>query len=265
MPIYFYRERDKPHGCFSNFSPHGFELDGKHWPTSEHYFQAMKFVGTPHEEQVRLAPRPMDAANLGRDKTLPPRPDWEQVKDDLMRRAVLAKFQAHADLREILLGTGDEELIEETSRDYYWGCGTDRTGKNMLGKILMETRGKLRGTSHETVTLYRPVGQKELDLIRDSGFRAFPPRLSFQPIFYPVLTEDYAVQIARDWNTTDAASDYVGYVTRFHVRADYLNAFPVQTVGSSEHQEYWIPAEGMDTFNQNIIGTIEVVAEFHPS
>ncbi|MBV9850301.1 MAG: hypothetical protein JO250_11550 [Armatimonadetes bacterium] len=115
-----------------------------------------------------------------------------------------------------------------------------------------------------TVTLYRPVGQKERDLIAASSFRAFPPRLSWQPIFYPVLSEDYAVQIARDWNTKDAASDYVGYVTRFHVRADYLRAYPVQTVGSSEHQEYWIPAEELDTFNQNVIGPIEVIAEFRP-
>ena len=113
------------------------------------------------------------------------------------------------------------------------------------------------------MTLYRPVGQKELDLIRADGFRAFPPRLPFQPIFYPVLTEDYAVQIARDWNTQDAASDYAGYVTRFRVRSDYLSAYPVQTVGSSAHQEYWIPAEELEAFNQNILGTIEVIAEFH--
>ena len=120
-------------------------------------------------------------------------------------------------------------------------------------------------TDEETITLYRPVGQKELDLIRESGSQAFPPRLSWQPIFYPVLTENYAVQIARDWNTKDAASDHAGYVTRFLVRADYLNTYPVQTVGSSDHQEYWIPAEELDTFNQNIVGTIEIVAEFHPS
>ena len=119
-------------------------------------------------------------------------------------------------------------------------------------------------TPEQTITLYRPVGQKELDLIRASGFRAFPPRLSWQPIFYPVLSEDYAVQIARDWNTKDAASDYVGYVTRFQVRADYLRAYPIQTVGSSAHQEYWIPAEELDTFNQNIIGNIEVARKFRP-
>ncbi len=115
-----------------------------------------------------------------------------------------------------------------------------------------------------TVILYRPVGQKELDLIRDSGWSAFPPRLSFQPIFYPVLTEDYAIRIARDWNTRDAASDYVGYVTRFQVSADYLSRYPVQTVGSNAHQEYWIPAEDLAEFNANIVGKIEVAAEFRP-
>ncbi len=111
-------------------------------------------------------------------------------------------------------------------------------------------------------TLYRPVGQKELDLIQTGGWAAFPPRLPFQPIFYPVLSQEYAAQIARDWNTRDAASDYVGYVTRFEVNADYLSRHVVQTVGSREHQEYWIPAEEMDEFNANIVGKIEVIETF---
>jgi hypothetical protein len=115
-----------------------------------------------------------------------------------------------------------------------------------------------------TFVLYKPVGQKELDLIRATDFRAFPPRLSWQPIFYPVLSEDYAVQIARDWNTKDAASDYVGYVTRFHVRTDFVSAYSVQTVGSIAHQEYWIPAEELDGFNVSIVGNIEVIHEFRP-
>lgn len=116
-----------------------------------------------------------------------------------------------------------------------------------------------------TVTLYRPVGQKELELMHESGDKAFPPRLSFQPIFYPVLNEAYATQIARDWNTKDAASGFVGYVTRFRVQADYLSRYPVQTVGGSEHQEYWVPADEMDEFNRNIVGPIEVIAEYRPS
>lgn len=117
----------------------------------------------------------------------------------------------------------------------------------------------------ETMTLYRPVGQKELELIHESGDRAFPPRLSFQSIFYPVLNEDYATQIARDWNTKDAASGFVGYVTRFQVRADYLSRYPIHVVGGSQHQEYWIPAEELEDFNRNIVGMIEVVDEFRPA
>lgn len=113
-----------------------------------------------------------------------------------------------------------------------------------------------------TTTLFRPVGQKELELIRESGFRAFPPRLPYQPIFYPVLNEEYAAAIARDWNTKDAASGYVGYVTRFAVDTEYLRQFPVQTVGGRIHQELWVPAEELEKFNRHIIGTIEVISEF---
>ena len=115
----------------------------------------------------------------------------------------------------------------------------------------------------DTVTLYRPVGQAELDLIRASGFRAFPPRLPSQPIFYPVLNEEYATQIARDWNTKDPASGFVGYVTRFRVRAGHLARYEVQTAGRGGlHEEYWIPAAELDDFNANLVGPVEVVAEF---
>jgi ribA/ribD-fused uncharacterized protein len=143
MPIYFYSTRDA-YGCFSNFSAHGIELKGVWWPTSEHYFQAQKFAGTDHEEAVRRAKTPKQAAEMGRDRARPLRPDWEQVKDDIMREAVRQKFLKHKDIQQILLGTGDEELIEATSNDYYWGCGTNGTGKNMLGKILMEVRAEIR-------------------------------------------------------------------------------------------------------------------------
>jgi hypothetical protein len=115
----------------------------------------------------------------------------------------------------------------------------------------------------DQITLFRPVGEAELDLICASGFTAFPPRLPFQPIFYPVLDEEYATKIARDWNTRDAASGFAGYVTRFSVRAEYLERFEVQTVGSKDlHLEYWIPADVLPEFNANIVGKIEVIAEF---
>jgi hypothetical protein len=109
--------------------------------------------------------------------------------------------------------------------------------------------------------LYRPVGQQELDLIAASDYTAFPPRLPEQPIFYPVLNETYAAQIARDWNA-QYNTPRVGYVTRFHVRTAYLQQYQVHTVGSSMHQEYWIPAEALDMFNRNIVGKIEVAAEY---
>jgi hypothetical protein len=99
-------------------------------------------------------------------------------------------------------------------------------------------------------------------LIEASGWTGFPPRLAHQPIFNPVANEEYAVRIARDWNTKDATSGYVGYVTRFRARSDYLARQPLQTAGARAHQEYWIPAEKMDDCNAAIVGPIEVVAEF---
>lgn len=112
----------------------------------------------------------------------------------------------------------------------------------------------------DIITLWRPVGPKELALIRESGMRAFPPRLPEQPIFYPVTTESYATKIARDWNVRASGS---GFVTRFAVRRDFLDAYDVQTAGGRAHQEYWIPAEQLPLFNAAIVGEIEVVAEFH--
>lgn len=111
------------------------------------------------------------------------------------------------------------------------------------------------------VTLFRPVGAEELKLIRESGFREFPPRLPEQPIFYPVLNEEYATQIARDWNAKHGKSGK-GFVTRFRVREEFLSLYEVQTVGGSVHQEYWIPAEELPEFNRNIVGLIEVISEF---
>jgi ribA/ribD-fused uncharacterized protein len=124
-PIRFYSNREEPYGCFSNFSRHGFELDGAWWPTSEHYFQAAKFAGTAHADQIRQAPSPMAAAQLGRVRSVPMRADWESVKDDVMRRAVWAKFSAHPQLQQVLFGTGDAEIIEAAPKDYYWDCGAD--------------------------------------------------------------------------------------------------------------------------------------------
>jgi hypothetical protein len=114
----------------------------------------------------------------------------------------------------------------------------------------------------ETIILYRPVGPKELELIRASGNRAFPPRLPEQPIFYPVLNEEYASDISRKWNVRDYGA---GYVTRFHVRKDFVAKYPVQIVGDRTCQELWVPAEELPVFNDNIVGEIEVIAEFKPN
>lgn len=116
----------------------------------------------------------------------------------------------------------------------------------------------------ELTVLYRPVGQAEYDLIEASGFRRFPPRLPEQPFFYPVTNKEYATQIARDWNSKDAASSYVGYVLRFHVRPEILVSYPVRTVGASVHQEYWIPAAELERFNEQIEGVIELVTSYRP-
>jgi hypothetical protein len=111
----------------------------------------------------------------------------------------------------------------------------------------------------DTITLFRPVGLTELALIERSGFREFPPRLPEQPIFYPVLTEEYARKIARDWNVPASGA---GYVTRFVVARSFLARYEVQTAGGEAHKEYWIPAEDLAEFNANIRGKIEVIARF---
>jgi hypothetical protein len=146
MTIYFYKVC-QPYGCFSNFSPHGIEMEGIYWPTVEHYYQGQKFVGTTDASIIPLihdAPTPEEAAALGRCPSRRLRPDWELVKTQVMRVGVLQKFITHPDIREILLITGDEMLIENSPTDYFWGCGANHTGENHLGKILMGVRAEIR-------------------------------------------------------------------------------------------------------------------------
>jgi hypothetical protein len=109
--------------------------------------------------------------------------------------------------------------------------------------------------------LYRPVGLKELELIAQANFRAFPPRLPEQPYFYPVLNFEYAEQIARDWNTKSSA--FAGFVTKFEVEPGYARQFEIHIVGNNVHQELWIPAEELDEFNQHLVGQIEVAAAYY--
>lgn len=113
------------------------------------------------------------------------------------------------------------------------------------------------------ITLFRPVGEKELDLIKESDFKKFPPRLEWQPIFYPVMNQKYAEQIAYEWNTKDSFSGYAGFVTAFDMPEDYIQQFPVQNVGGEIHNELWVPAEQLEEFNEKIVGFIRVVKSFY--
>ncbi len=120
MAIYFYTKNDE-YGEFSNFSPHGIEMDNLWWPTVEHYFQAQKFHDHEYREKIRHAHSAKQAAELGRSRKMPIRTDWEEVKDQIMYDAVLKKFQTHKKLAKLLLTTGTEEIFEIAPGDYYWG------------------------------------------------------------------------------------------------------------------------------------------------
>jgi hypothetical protein len=107
--------------------------------------------------------------------------------------------------------------------------------------------------------MYRPTGPKELELVKSSGFKRWPPRLPEQPIFYPVTNEEYAIQIARDWNVKSSG---VGYVTRFQVKKEFIDKYAIHTVGTATHNEWWIPSEELEELNDNIVGLIEVIGEY---
>ena len=113
--------------------------------------------------------------------------------------------------------------------------------------------------TEEIIILYRPVGPKELELIAESDWKRFPPRLPEQPIFYPVMNEEYAIQIARDWNVAASGS---GHVTKFAVKTDFIRKYEIQNVGGHMHNELWVPAEELEAINDNIVGQIEVTQEF---
>ncbi|MEM6503220.1 MAG: NADAR family protein [Cyanobacteria bacterium P01_C01_bin.89] len=159
MAIYFYKA-NQAYGCFSNFSPHRVYLQGHSWATSEHFYQAQKFVNSPDEvlvSAIRQAATPEEAAAIGRNPRHQIRPDWDQVKQEVMYDAVKDKFQRHRSIRDILLGTNDERLIEDSPVDYYWGCGAKGNGHNHLGRILMAVRGELRQRSAPILTFATPL------------------------------------------------------------------------------------------------------------
>ena len=141
--IRFYRPT-QPCFIFSNFSLFFIYLKGKTWSTTEHYYQAQKFIGTKWEEEVRILKTPKEAARLGRNNSLPLRENWEEVKDNIMYEALHAKFTQHPELKAALPHTGSSVLIEDSPKDYYWGCGKDGSGKNKLGRLLVQLREELR-------------------------------------------------------------------------------------------------------------------------
>lgn len=143
MTIEFYSTNGE-YGAFSNFSNHPVKLKGKTWKTSEHYFQAQKFVGTSLETKVRKASNPKEAAAIGRDRKNKLRKDWESVKISVMKEVIYAKFTQNDQLTKLLLSTEDQKIIEHTENDAFWGDGGDGSGKNMLGLILVEVRERIR-------------------------------------------------------------------------------------------------------------------------
>ena len=145
MPILFYSARNQ-WGVFSNFYLAEIKIKGKRYLTTEHYFQSQKFITTEpaYAEEIRKAATPGDAARCGRDRGHPLRRDWESMKDNVMRIALRAKFTQYPALKDLLLSTGDEQLVEHTEKDTYWADGGDGSGKNMLGKLLMELRQAFR-------------------------------------------------------------------------------------------------------------------------
>jgi len=112
------------------------------------------------------------------------------------------------------------------------------------------------------ITLYRPVGEKELELVKESGFKRFPPRLEWQPIFYAVLNREYAEQIAKQWNTEDEFSGFAGHVLSFDLPEEFLQRYPEQNVGGEIHNELWVPANELEELNNNIVGLIRVIDSF---
>ncbi|MDG3007072.1 NADAR family protein [Paludisphaera mucosa] len=139
MAIWF-SSKSPDFGWLSNFSAHAFSLDDRLWPTVEHYFQARKFADREIQEHIRAAKTPQQARKMGRDRSLPIRPDWEEVKVDVMTRVLRAKFSQHPRLKAALLATGDAPLLHESTRDHFWGCNRAGKGGNRLGRILMDLR-----------------------------------------------------------------------------------------------------------------------------
>ncbi len=255
--IRFYLVRDK-YGVFSNFAPYPIWLDGKQWPTSEHYFQAQKFTDAAQQEAVRLAKSPMEAARIGRNRDLTMRADWEGVRDGIMLEAVWAKFTQYSNLRELLLSTGNATIVEHTTNDNYWGDGGDGSGKNVLGRVLMEVRERLRkvdgfscteeweearGITDNDVSLKLLSERVDLrTIVWEKHFQSLPPaeQKLLKSDNHPSLSSRFARQAANYCEllkNTLASVDYVTDVTLGAYHGDML-VLTVQLNKKVSWQEY---------------------------
>lgn len=231
--ILFCKVRE-PFGCFSNFSAHPVVVDGLRWPTTEHCFQAAKFLGTDNEHAwaISAVASPMVAARMGRSRAHPIRPDWEAVKDDVMRRAVRAKVEQHEDVRRALAETGAAEIVEHTPRDAYWGDGPDGAGRNMLGRILMELRAEVLDPERAwKKDAAKPLLDREArlshenytaeNICRAMGIVPFAPdarasRWTARVLLKPSFSEEVCVTIERDGDGSAVAT--------VHALAEQLHA-----------------------------------------
>ncbi len=280
--------------CFSQWYTSPFRVNDITYPTAEHWMMASKallFSDKEIFEKIIKSETPKEAKDLGRQVAGYDEKIWNEHKYDIVRLGNIHKFSQHRDCADYLLKTDNKIIVEASPVDTIWGIGLSQDskdidnphnwrGENLLGFALMETRDFLKNSGDiselqeafqnkttqlnsmsnpETTYLYRPVNQTELDLIQQSGWTKFPPRLPEQPIFYPVMNEEYAIQISREWNVPAYG---VGHVTKFAVKTEYLQKFRIENVGGKIHNELWVPSEELEEFNSNIVGKIEHTHEF---
>ncbi|MBN2610031.1 MAG: NADAR family protein [Bacteroidales bacterium] len=267
--------------CFSQWFPAPFRVDKIIYQTAEHWMMAEKarlFNDPETEKKIVESKNPGQAKEYGREIKNFDEPLWNEKRFEIVVKGNYFKFLQNEDLKNYLLSTKDKVLVEASPVDTIWGIGLTKDSKeaqvpaewrglNLLGFALMEVRDRINileescqfNPEKNTVVLYRPVGEKELELIKRSDWKTFPPRLPEQPIFYPVLNEEYAVEISKQWNVPDKGT---GYVIRFELDKTYFQKFEIHNVGSFIHNEIWVPADQLEEFSRNINGRIEVIKEF---
>ncbi len=206
----FYRTNE-PYGFLSNFAPYPILLDSFLWPTSEHYFQASKFLDDSIKSRIREIKSPMKAAEEGRNRIYPIRPDWDSVKDDKMRTSIRTKFLQHHEIKMKLLETGDSILIEHTTNDHYWADGGDGSGKNVLGILLMELR-------------------KELSVIARNPEWVFPPWIAFPEIhpsdmFWRMGRGEEYIETWFNWYKVQEISTQKKYEIHFSSKGDWAGFY----------------------------------------